>query len=322
MQPDCPACTGVDAGASPVPDIPPAWEPIQATATALAPWIPTDGNRGHLRRCSVCGTLWLIGWNPRDSLQEGLSRIPANATALLVADADPADVVQAGISGAGPRALVAAWVRNAPWRPEDMMAAVGKALAGHHGVLDAHAIEHCLGLLHTIAARGTRAAGTLADNPPLLDLLVALPDRPRSVADRMAVRTSALTRHLANIARELERIAPAAAARLRAVDSPERHRERALATLRSRLADESFPHELVLAALNELAEHNQSGLPFDEAHADLLLALLEQARDGGPGRSAVIARSLLVHLDRWMKAGRLPAARHARMSQALAAPAK
>jgi hypothetical protein len=309
MHSDCPACVSYQDDGLPGANFPAEWEERESTGNG----------RSHLRLCRACGTLWHIGWNPKDGVFEGATRIPGGLDAALRSGASPEQVVREGIAKAGAQSVVTRWFENAPGRAEDLVAAIRRALAGHYGVLDGQAIQRSLGWLGTIARRGSNATRTLAGDHALLELLVALPDRPRPVADRIAVRTSALTWHIDALGQQLAPVVPGWAARLRSQHAPAARRARALALLRLRLADDAFPHELVLQGLTEVAQSDPAKLPLDAAEVDLMLELLERTRGAGSGRSPVIARTLVAHFESWAKTDAIPAMRRLQVAQALAA---
>ena len=312
MQSDCAACRSYQEAGLPGANFPAEWEEGQFTGNG----------RAHLRLCKACGTLWHIGWNPKDGIYEGCTRISSTLVAALRSEATPEQVIREGVAKDGAEPVITHWIENASVHAGDLVAAIRRALAGHYGVLDGPSTQRCLVWLGMIARRGPNAARTLADDRALLELLCALPDRPRSVAERIAFRASALTFYIDRIGQVIEQVAPDWGARLRAQHAPAARRARALSLLRIRLEDDAYPHELVLQGLSEIAQSNPAQMPFDAHVIDLMLGLLERARGAGPGRSPVIARNLLTHLETWSKAGTIPLARRVQVGKALSEKAQ
>jgi hypothetical protein len=312
MQSECAVCRSYQDDGLPGANFPAEWQEGQSTGNG----------RAHLRLCKACGTTWHIGWNPKDSVYEGCSRIPGGLVAALRSLANPEKVIREAVATEGAQPVIRHWIENELGHAGNLVVAIRRALAGHYGVLDGGGIQRCLDWLETFAHRGANAARTLAEDQALLELLCALPDRPRPVADRIAVRASALTIYIDRIGQLIERVAPERAARLRAQHSPGARRARALALLRLRLEDDGYPYELVLQGLTEVAQSEPAKLPFDAPGIDLMLELLERASGTGPGRSPVIARNLLSHFEKWSKADVIPVARRAQVAKALEAKAR
>ncbi len=317
MQSDCPVCLSYKDDGLPGANFPEGWKEMPSSGAVYASWVPVLHGKSHLRACQACGTVWNIGWNPRDSVYEGCSKIPKGAQAILQAGTSAAQVLRDGLANDVVRSLVSTWFENSAARRAEMIDAIERAIGGHHGALDGRSLQQCLVWLDNIAGRDLNAAKTLGENRVLLELLAALPDRPRPVADRLAVRTSVLTAAVERIGKRLQQAAPEWAARLCGLHSLGARRERALAILRQRLEDDAFPHELVLQAITELASREAGTEPLEGGQVDLMIEVLERARAPGPGRSSAIACNLLIGLNAKLRAGLVPGRRF-QVTQALA----
>ncbi|MFM9968002.1 MAG: hypothetical protein ACKVQK_06340, partial [Burkholderiales bacterium] len=174
MQSDCIECRRYADDGLPGANFPAAWVPLQSSDTVR---IPSLSGNSHLRRCKACGTVWHIGWNPKDGVYEGIWKIPTGAQTVLQANASAMQVLRDGLANDGARSVASEWFENAPASAEEKIEALGRAIGGHFGMLDDAAIEHCLQWLERVTSRNPRAASVLADKPALLKLLATIPER-------------------------------------------------------------------------------------------------------------------------------------------------